>query len=220
IKREYSNARTPQQNGVAERKNMTLIKAARTMLADLFLPTTFWAETVNTTCYVLNRILVTKPQNKTPYEILTVENQANKSAGPKEDNNSAGTQANDDQGANSEEIDLNEEHFVLPIWSTYSTTVKSSRHKIEKNTGFKTCEKPVSQVEQVFLEELEKLKRQEKEANDTAELLRKEATHDIHNASTSSTNLINTTSTPLSTAGLSRAFNNGERSYPDSSKSR
>nr|GFB66836.1 putative ribonuclease H-like domain-containing protein [Tanacetum cinerariifolium] len=127
---------------------MTLIKAARTMLADLFLPTTFWAETVNTTCYVVNRILVTKPQNKTPYEILTVENQANKSAGPKEANNSAGTQANDDQGANSEEINLNEEHFVLPIWSTYSTIVKSSRHKIEKNTGFKTCEKPVSQVEQ------------------------------------------------------------------------
>ncbi|GJU94841.1 putative ribonuclease H-like domain-containing protein [Tanacetum coccineum] len=41
IKREYSNARTPQQNGVAERKNMTLIEAARTMLADSFLPNTF-----------------------------------------------------------------------------------------------------------------------------------------------------------------------------------
>nr|GFA01004.1 ribonuclease H-like domain-containing protein [Tanacetum cinerariifolium] len=41
IKREYSNAITPQQNRVAERKNKTLIEAARTMLADLFLPTTF-----------------------------------------------------------------------------------------------------------------------------------------------------------------------------------
>ncbi|GJX48539.1 putative ribonuclease H-like domain-containing protein [Tanacetum coccineum] len=41
IKREYSNARTPQQNGVAERKNKTLIEAARTMLADSFLPNTF-----------------------------------------------------------------------------------------------------------------------------------------------------------------------------------
>ncbi|GKA61991.1 putative ribonuclease H-like domain-containing protein [Tanacetum coccineum] len=40
IKREYSNARTPQQNGVAERKNRTLIEAARTMLADSFLPNT------------------------------------------------------------------------------------------------------------------------------------------------------------------------------------
>ncbi|GJV03363.1 ribonuclease H-like domain-containing protein, partial [Tanacetum coccineum] len=54
IKREYSNARTPQQNGVAERKNRTLIEAARTMLADSFLPNTFWAEAVSTACYVLN----------------------------------------------------------------------------------------------------------------------------------------------------------------------
>ncbi|GJW62925.1 putative ribonuclease H-like domain-containing protein [Tanacetum coccineum] len=44
IKQEYSNARTPQQNGVAERMNRTLIEAARTMLADSLLPTTFWAE--------------------------------------------------------------------------------------------------------------------------------------------------------------------------------
>ncbi|GJX38807.1 putative ribonuclease H-like domain-containing protein [Tanacetum coccineum] len=71
IKREYSNARTPQQNGVAKRKNRTLIEAARTMLADLFLPNTFWAKAVSTACYVLNRVLVTKPHNKTPYELLT-----------------------------------------------------------------------------------------------------------------------------------------------------
>ncbi|GKG19004.1 putative ribonuclease H-like domain-containing protein, partial [Tanacetum coccineum] len=67
IKREYSNARTLQQNGVAERKNRTLIEAARTILADSFLPNTFWTEAVSTACYVLNRVLVTKPHNKTPY---------------------------------------------------------------------------------------------------------------------------------------------------------
>ncbi|GJS94557.1 putative ribonuclease H-like domain-containing protein [Tanacetum coccineum] len=70
IKQEYSNARTPQQNGVAERMNMTLIEAARTMLADSLLPTTFWAEAVSTACYIFNRVRVTKPQNKTPYELL------------------------------------------------------------------------------------------------------------------------------------------------------
>ncbi|GJS09579.1 putative ribonuclease H-like domain-containing protein [Tanacetum coccineum] len=70
IKREFSVARTPQQNGVAKRKNRTLIEAARTMLADSLLPTTFWAEAVNTACYVQNRVLVTKPHNKTPYELL------------------------------------------------------------------------------------------------------------------------------------------------------
>ncbi|GJR61334.1 ribonuclease H-like domain-containing protein [Tanacetum coccineum] len=71
IKKEYSNAGTPQQNRVAKRKNKTLIEAARTMLADSFLPNTFWAEAVSTTCYVLNRVLVTKPQNKTTYELIT-----------------------------------------------------------------------------------------------------------------------------------------------------
>ncbi|GJY99492.1 putative ribonuclease H-like domain-containing protein [Tanacetum coccineum] len=70
IKREFSVARTRQQNGVVERKNRTLIEAARTMLADSLLPTVFWVEAVNTTCYVLNRVLVTKPHNKTPYELI------------------------------------------------------------------------------------------------------------------------------------------------------
>ncbi|GKA26643.1 putative ribonuclease H-like domain-containing protein [Tanacetum coccineum] len=70
IKREYSVARTPQQNGVAERRNMTLIEATRTMLADSKLPTTFWAKAVSTACYVQNRVLVVKPHNKTPYELF------------------------------------------------------------------------------------------------------------------------------------------------------
>ncbi|GJS89564.1 putative ribonuclease H-like domain-containing protein [Tanacetum coccineum] len=70
IKKEFSVARTPQRNEVAERKNRTLIEAARTMLADSLLPTIFWAEAVNTACYVRNRVLVTKPHNKTPYELL------------------------------------------------------------------------------------------------------------------------------------------------------
>ncbi|GJX62393.1 putative ribonuclease H-like domain-containing protein, partial [Tanacetum coccineum] len=70
IKREFSVARTLQRNGIAERKNRTLIEAARTMLVDFKLPTTFWAKEVNTTCYVLNRVLVIKPHNKTPYELI------------------------------------------------------------------------------------------------------------------------------------------------------
>nr|GEW74541.1 ribonuclease H-like domain-containing protein [Tanacetum cinerariifolium] len=70
IKREFSNARTPQQNGVTERRNRTLIEATRTMLADAKLPVTFWAEAVNTSCYVQNMVLVIKPHNKTPYELF------------------------------------------------------------------------------------------------------------------------------------------------------
>nr|GEV34270.1 retrovirus-related Pol polyprotein from transposon TNT 1-94 [Tanacetum cinerariifolium] len=70
IKREFSVPRTPQQNGIAKRKNKTLIEAARTMLADSLLPIPFWAEVVNTACFVQNKVLVTKPHNKTPYELL------------------------------------------------------------------------------------------------------------------------------------------------------
>nr|GEW44219.1 ribonuclease H-like domain-containing protein [Tanacetum cinerariifolium] len=70
ILRQHSVARTPQQNGVAERRNKTLIEPARTMLADLKLPTTFWAEAVNTACYVQNIVLDVKAHNKTPYELF------------------------------------------------------------------------------------------------------------------------------------------------------
>nr|GEW20573.1 putative ribonuclease H-like domain-containing protein [Tanacetum cinerariifolium] len=71
IKRDYSNARTPQQNEVAKRKNKTLIEAARSMLADSKLPTMFWIEAVSTACYVLNKVSIINPHNKTPYELLS-----------------------------------------------------------------------------------------------------------------------------------------------------
>nr|GEV56811.1 putative ribonuclease H-like domain-containing protein [Tanacetum cinerariifolium] len=214
IKREFSNARTPQQNRVAERKNRALIKAARTMLADLFLPNTFWAEAVSTACYVLNRVLVTNPQNKTPYELITeksdegflvgyslnskafrvynletkrveenlhinflenkhnvagkgptwlfdldyltdsinyqlvtAKNKANKTAGPKEANNSAGTQDNIDAGNSDMEAEHVQEYFVLPLWSSYTSTVKSSEannedQKLNEDTGSKANKKP------------------------------------------------------------------------------
>nr|GEW71306.1 putative ribonuclease H-like domain-containing protein [Tanacetum cinerariifolium] len=68
LKEDYQM--TSQQNRVVERRNRTLIEAARTMLADAKLPVTFWAEAVNTACYVQNRVLVNKSQNKTPYELF------------------------------------------------------------------------------------------------------------------------------------------------------
>nr|GEV34020.1 retrovirus-related Pol polyprotein from transposon TNT 1-94 [Tanacetum cinerariifolium] len=70
IKREFSVARTSLQNGVTKRKNRTLIEATKTMLADSKFPTTFWAEAVNTACYVQNKVLVIKHHNKTPYELF------------------------------------------------------------------------------------------------------------------------------------------------------
>nr|GEW29051.1 putative ribonuclease H-like domain-containing protein [Tanacetum cinerariifolium] len=70
FRREFSVARTPRQNGVVERRNKTLIESAKTMLADSKLPTTFWAKAINTACYVQNKVLVVKPNNKTPYELF------------------------------------------------------------------------------------------------------------------------------------------------------
>ncbi|KAI3762817.1 hypothetical protein L1987_53258 [Smallanthus sonchifolius] len=70
IHQEFSAPYTPQQNGVAERKNRTLIDTTRTMLSDAKLLITFWAEAVNTACHVLNRVLVEKRHNKTSYELI------------------------------------------------------------------------------------------------------------------------------------------------------
>nr|GEW58989.1 uncharacterized mitochondrial protein AtMg00810-like [Tanacetum cinerariifolium] len=88
------------------------------------------AEAVSTACYVLNRVLVTKPQNKTPYELLTGKF--------KEKSN---------------------EGFLVG----YSLSSKA----------FRTNEESVDQEDQAFLKELERLKRQEKEANDAVKTLRK-----------------------------------------------
>ncbi|GKA24063.1 ribonuclease H-like domain-containing protein [Tanacetum coccineum] len=150
INREYSNAKTPQQNGVAERKNKTLIEAARTMLADLFLPNTFWAK-AETLKWKLNLL------KNTLYC-----------------------------------------HYGL----LYTSTVKSLEannvdEKPNEDTGPKINEKPKDQEDLAFLEELERLKRQEKEANDAAKAFRKEFAQ------------FNIVSTPISTASPSNVFSTG-----------
>lgn len=71
IKHQYSAPYTPQQNGVAERKNRTLMDVARTMMAEFKSPYNFWAEAINTACHTSNRLYLRKGLNKIPYEILT-----------------------------------------------------------------------------------------------------------------------------------------------------
>ncbi|KAI3770757.1 hypothetical protein L6452_01900 [Arctium lappa] len=70
ITHTYSAARTPQQNGVVERRNRTLVEAARTMLTQSKLPLFLWAEAVATACFTQNRSIVNKRFGKTPYEII------------------------------------------------------------------------------------------------------------------------------------------------------
>ncbi|KAJ9541915.1 hypothetical protein OSB04_028421 [Centaurea solstitialis] len=68
--KNFSSVRTPQQNGVAERRNRTLIEAARSMLSEANRATQFWAEAVNTACYTQNRSLIVKRFRRTAYELF------------------------------------------------------------------------------------------------------------------------------------------------------
>ncbi|GKA04752.1 retrovirus-related pol polyprotein from transposon TNT 1-94, partial [Tanacetum coccineum] len=172
IKREFSVARTPQQNGVAERKNRTLIEAARTMLADSLLPILFWVEAVNTACYVLNRVLVTKPQNKTPYELLIDEGYllgySTKRSGPdwmfdldfltntmnyipvSVENHvtvDAGTQEPYAAGSSGKDKETTQEYILLQLHP----------HRTRKDVADKEEQHQMSDAEQALQDELEKM---------------------------------------------------------------
>ena len=70
ISHNFFAPRTPQQNGVVERKNRSLEELARTILNDSGLPKCFWADAVSTACYVMNRVLIRPILKKTPYELM------------------------------------------------------------------------------------------------------------------------------------------------------
>ncbi|CAM8933228.1 unnamed protein product [Rhodiola kirilowii] len=70
VQHNFSAPRTPQQNGVVERKNRTLQDMTRTMLLESGLPKSFWGEAMNAACHVLNRAYLRSILNKTPYELL------------------------------------------------------------------------------------------------------------------------------------------------------
>ncbi|GJV13573.1 hypothetical protein Tco_1355114 [Tanacetum coccineum] len=98
---------------------------------------------------------------------------------PQEANQNAGTKDIFDACDSEKEAESAQDFFVLPISFFYSSIVKRSTAKDageapNKHPDLKTDEKPVDKEDQVFLDELERLKRQEKDANDAAEALRKE----------------------------------------------
>ncbi|GJZ02639.1 putative ribonuclease H-like domain-containing protein [Tanacetum coccineum] len=125
-----------------------------------------------------------------------------------------------------------QDYFVLPIWSSYSSTVKRSTAKDageapNKHPDLKTDEKPVDKEDQIFLDELERLKRQEKEANDAAKALRKEFAQETENlliqaraAKASSTNIVNTVSTPVSTTSPSGGLSFTDPTNPEQDNSK
>nr|GEX48552.1 retrovirus-related Pol polyprotein from transposon TNT 1-94 [Tanacetum cinerariifolium] len=72
ISQQFSAARTPQQNGVVERRNRTLVEAARTMLTFANLPLFLWAEAIAIACFTQNRSFIHKRFDKTPYELINI----------------------------------------------------------------------------------------------------------------------------------------------------
>ncbi|GKB43286.1 ribonuclease H-like domain-containing protein [Tanacetum coccineum] len=280
-------------------------------LADSLLPTVFWAEAVNTACYVLNRVLVTKPHNKTPYELIigrapsisfmrpfgcpvtilntldplgkfdgkaeegflvgysvnskafrvfntetrkveenlhvnflenkpnvagqgpnwlfdidsltnsmnyqpvSAGNQTNKNAGPQETNGNTGLKKNVDAGQTEEENVSTQQYIVFPLWSSISSSYKSSDDKakdytIDDDACRKTVQEPASEYDQALKNVLDKMMDQEKEATEQSDVVRKEfeAQCDSQEKITraSSTNSFNTVSTPVNTASASRTF--------------
>ncbi|GKA32601.1 putative ribonuclease H-like domain-containing protein [Tanacetum coccineum] len=246
IKREFSIARTPQQNGVAERKNMTLIEAARTMLADSLLPTVFWAEAVNTACYVLNRVLVTKPHNKTPYEliigrppsisfmrpfrcpitILNTLDPLGKFDGKAEEGFLVGYSVNSKAFRKSEEKNVStQQYIVFPLWSSISSSYKSSDETYKNDTaddaaGETPVQKPASENEQALKNVLDKMMDQEKEASEQSDAVRKEFEAQCNRellqgkaTKASSTNSFNTVSRPVNAASAPRTSNDAVPSF-------
>ncbi|GJY47978.1 ribonuclease H-like domain-containing protein [Tanacetum coccineum] len=144
LKIPRQNVQTPQQNGVAERKNRTLIKAARTMLAYSKLPTTFWAEAVNTACYVQNRVLVIKSHNKTPYELFLGRKPALSFMSPfgcpvtiLNNLDHLGTKENIDVGQAEMNTVPSPQYVLLPFLTSDSQSLKNSEDEVADDAGKK-----------------------------------------------------------------------------------
>ncbi|GJX99789.1 putative ribonuclease H-like domain-containing protein [Tanacetum coccineum] len=212
IKREYSNARTPQQNGVAERKNMTLIEAHNHA----------WKGPN----WLFDLDYLTDSMN---YHSVRSENQANLHAGQQESNQNTGTKDKIDAGDSEKEDESDQDCFELPIWHSYSSTNTSASKSDNKRGGPR-------EEEQVFLDDLARLQRQEKEANEEAEALRKNLEQETENlvtqagaAKSSSTNIVSTVSTTAKASGtnfvntvsipVSTASTNEGQSLSDTSNS-
>nr|GEV56955.1 retrovirus-related Pol polyprotein from transposon TNT 1-94 [Tanacetum cinerariifolium] len=168
---------------------MTLIEAAKTMLADSLLPVTFWAEAVNTACYVLNRALVTKTHNKTLYELLngrsprldfmrpfgchvTILNTLDY-LGKFKGKADVGFLVGYSVTSKAFREVFDQHYIVFPLYSSISSTYKSSNYKPaddkpKDDIGSKTVKEPVNKEDQAYRDELDRLMSQEKEAINAA----------------------------------------------------
>nr|GEY31943.1 hypothetical protein [Tanacetum cinerariifolium] len=188
IKGEYSNARTLQQNRVAERKNMNLIEAARTMLADSLLPIKFWPEAVNTACL-----------------------QDTNSNACTQDNVDVGKEVFDQLY-----IVFPLWSFISSTFK--SSDDKAGADKPKDDTGSKTIEEPVNKEDQAYSDEFDRLISQEKEVSDAADAFRKEFEQRCMDqrgvTKAGNTNSFNIVSNPVNAASTSGTFSVAGPSSP------
>ncbi|GKF27172.1 ribonuclease H-like domain-containing protein, partial [Tanacetum coccineum] len=211
IKREFSVVRTPQQNGVAERKNKTLIEVARIMLADSKLPTTFWAEAVNTACYVQNMVILrvfnsrtriveenlhVKFSEETPniagnrpnwlFDIyaLTISMNYKPVVAGNQTNSNAGTKENINAGLDGKKIVPDQKYILLPLLTSDPSLSKSS--KDSPDAGFK----PSREEEKIDFEDSEVPNTEDPRVNQE------------HDANVNNTNNINTVSLTISATDI------------------
>nr|GEW41485.1 retrovirus-related Pol polyprotein from transposon TNT 1-94 [Tanacetum cinerariifolium] len=195
---------------------MTLIEAARTMLADSLLPVTFWAQAANTACYVLNRALVIKTHNKTPYELLNGRSHRldfmRLFGCPVTILNTLDPLGKFEGKADEGFLEMsNQDYIVLPLWSSISSTYKSSNDKPiddkpKDDTGSKTIEEPVNKEDQAYRDKLDRIMSQEKEASNATNTLRKEFEQGCIDqrgvTQAGSTNSFNTETAKLQSTGI------------------
>nr|GEX24454.1 retrovirus-related Pol polyprotein from transposon TNT 1-94 [Tanacetum cinerariifolium] len=197
IKREYSVVKTPQQNG---------------------------AEAINTACYILNRVLVNKPHNKTPYEliigkppsisfmrpfgcpvtILNTIDPLGKFDGKAEEGflvgysvNNKAFRKNVDVGHTEQKKVSTQQYIVFPLWSSISSSYKSSDDKDRDNTADDAA--GMMNQEKEAIEQSDDV-RKEFQAQCNRKLLQDKVTR------SNNTNIITTVSTPINTASASRTF--------------
>ncbi|GJZ48046.1 hypothetical protein Tco_0601878 [Tanacetum coccineum] len=156
--------------------------------------------------------------NSMNYQPVTAGNQTNKNAGPQETNGNTGLKKNVDAGQTEEENVSTQQYIVFPLWSSISSSYKSSDDKAEDDTVDddackKTVQEPASEYDQALKNVLDKMMDQEKEATEQSDAVRKEFEAQCDSqllqekiTRASSTNSFNTVSTPVNTASASRTF--------------
>ncbi|GJT64612.1 hypothetical protein Tco_1016092 [Tanacetum coccineum] len=163
--------------------------------------------------------------NSMNYQPVTIGNQTNKNAGPQEANGNTGLKQSVDAGQSEEKNVSTQQYIVFPLWSSISSSYKSSDEKYKNDTaddaaGETPVQKPASENEQALKNVLDKMMDQEKEATEQSDAVRKEFEAQCNRellqgkaTRASSTNSFNTVSTPVNAASAPRTFNDAGPSF-------